>query len=48
MNSLVNNGIVNMYPPLNDVAGCYTAQFEHVRGLSLQDSLHTDGTSRQF
>ncbi|KAL2216106.1 methionine aminopeptidase 2-like protein [Thermoascus aurantiacus ATCC 26904] len=29
MNSLITNGIVDMYPPLNDVEGSYTAQFEH-------------------
>jgi len=29
MNSLVKNGIVNMYPPLDDIAGCYVSQFEH-------------------
>lgn len=33
MNSLITNGIVDMYPPLNDVEGSYTAQFEHVRLL---------------
>lgn len=29
LNSLVKQGIVQDYPPLNDVAGSYTAQFEH-------------------
>ncbi|KAE8351439.1 MetAP 2-2 [Aspergillus coremiiformis] len=29
MNSLVNNGIVETYPPLMDVKGSYSAQFEH-------------------
>ncbi|QKX63313.1 uncharacterized protein TRUGW13939_10483 [Talaromyces rugulosus] len=29
MNSLVSNGIVDMYHPLNDIKGSYTAQFEH-------------------
>ncbi len=26
---LVDNGLVNPYPPLSDVKGCYVAQFEH-------------------
>jgi methionyl aminopeptidase len=30
MNSLINHDIVTMYPPLVDIAGSYTAQFEHV------------------
>ncbi|CUS21514.1 LAQU0S03e04324g1_1 [Lachancea quebecensis] len=29
LNSLVKHGIVQDYPPLNDVQGSYTAQFEH-------------------
>ena len=29
LNHLVQNHIVNPYPPLSDVFGCYTAQFEH-------------------
>lgn len=29
LKSLVDNGIVNAYPPLVDTKGCYTAQFEH-------------------
>ncbi|OKL61320.1 Methionine aminopeptidase 2-2 [Talaromyces atroroseus] len=29
MNSLISHGIVDMYSPLNDVSGSYTAQFEH-------------------
>ncbi|KAG2382736.1 hypothetical protein C9374_005316 [Naegleria lovaniensis] len=29
LRDLVNNGIVTEYPPLVDVRGCYTAQFEH-------------------
>ncbi|ODA80671.1 hypothetical protein RJ55_03630 [Drechmeria coniospora] len=29
LNSLVNNGIVEAYPPLCDKKGSYTAQFEH-------------------
>lgn len=30
LNNLVNNGIVQDYPPLVDKKGSYTAQFEHV------------------
>jgi methionyl aminopeptidase len=30
LNSLVNSGIVEAYPPLCDKKGSYTAQFEHV------------------
>lgn len=26
---LVDSGIINAYPPLVDVPGCYTAQYEH-------------------
>ena len=26
---LVDNGVINPYPPLSDVKGCYVAQFEH-------------------
>jgi methionyl aminopeptidase len=26
---LVDSGLVNTYPPLSDVSGCYVAQFEH-------------------
>lgn len=29
LNNLVSSGIVNDYPPLCDVKGCYTAQYEH-------------------
>ncbi|KAL1962163.1 hypothetical protein VTN77DRAFT_509 [Rasamsonia byssochlamydoides] len=29
MNSLISHGIVNTYPPLEDIVGSYTAQFEH-------------------
>ncbi|KAL3454647.1 peptidase M24, structural domain-containing protein [Aspergillus insuetus] len=29
MNSLVNHGIVDVYPPLMDIKGSYSAQFEH-------------------
>lgn len=31
LNNLVQSGIVQDYPPLCDVKGSYTAQFEHVR-----------------
>jgi len=30
LNSLVSNGLVKAYPPLCDIKGSYTAQFEHV------------------
>jgi methionyl aminopeptidase len=30
LNSLVQNGFVEAYPPLCDIKGSYTAQFEHV------------------
>ena len=30
LNNLVQSGIVEAYPPLCDVKGSYTAQFEHV------------------
>lgn len=30
LNHLVSNGIVEAYPPLVDIKGSYTAQFEHV------------------
>jgi len=29
LKSLCDNGIVDAYPPLCDIKGCYTAQFEH-------------------
>jgi methionyl aminopeptidase len=29
LKNLVDNGIVDPYPPLCDVKGSYTAQFEH-------------------
>lgn len=29
LKSLVDNQIVNAYPPLVDIKGCYTAQYEH-------------------
>ena len=30
LNNLVQSGIVEAYPPLCDIKGSYTAQFEHV------------------
>jgi methionine aminopeptidase len=30
MNNLVSNGYVEVYQPLMDVKGSYSAQFEHV------------------
>lgn len=33
LNNLVSSGIVEAYPPLCDIKGSYTAQFEHVRRL---------------
>ena len=30
MNSLASQGIVEVYPPLMDIEGSYSAQFEHV------------------
>ena len=35
LNNLVSSGIVQAYPPLCDIKGSYTAQFEHVSGFSL-------------
>ena len=29
LKSLVDANIVRAYPPLNDISGCFTAQFEH-------------------
>ncbi|KAJ1989078.1 Methionine aminopeptidase 2 [Dimargaris cristalligena] len=29
LRNLVDSGILNEYPPLNDIPGCFTAQFEH-------------------
>lgn len=29
LNHLCEQGAVNKYPPLCDIKGCYTAQFEH-------------------
>ncbi|MCJ1369498.1 Methionine aminopeptidase 2 [Loxospora ochrophaea] len=33
LNNLVSSGIVEAYPPLCDVKGSYTAQFEHVNSI---------------
>lgn len=30
MNNLASQGVVEVYPPLMDVKGSYSAQFEHV------------------
>ena len=38
LNNLVSSGIVEAYPPLCDVKGSYTAQFEHVRHTYLQST----------
>ena len=29
LKNLVDAGIVNPYPPLSDITGCYVAQYEH-------------------
>lgn len=34
LNNLVSSGIVSDYPPLCDIKGSYTAQYEHVGFLS--------------
>lgn len=31
MNNLASQGIVDVYPPMMDIEGSYSAQFEHVR-----------------
>lgn len=35
MNCLIQQGVVEEYGPLMDVKGSYSAQFEHVRCLSV-------------
>lgn len=30
MNNLVSQGVIDVYPPLMDIEGSYSAQFEHV------------------
>lgn len=35
MNHLASQGLVEVYPPLMDIEGSYSAQFEHVRFLFL-------------
>ena len=29
LNMLVNSGMIDAYPPLNDIPGCHVAQYEH-------------------
>jgi methionyl aminopeptidase len=29
LKNLVESGIIDPYPPLVDIKGCYTAQYEH-------------------
>lgn len=49
LNNLVSSGIVEAYPPLCDVKGSYTAQFEHVRYISswMFGTRRTDTNRRQ-
>jgi hypothetical protein len=42
MNTLVNHGIVDVYPPLMDIKGSYSAQFEHVCLLLLYHDVTND------
>lgn len=35
LNNLVQSGIIEDYPPLVDVKGCYTAQYEHVSNKAI-------------
>jgi methionyl aminopeptidase len=37
MNNLVSQGVVEMYPPLMDIEGSYSAQFEHVCSVPLRE-----------
>lgn len=39
MNNLVSQGVVEMYPPLMDIEGSYSAQFEHVCSFPLHEYL---------
>lgn len=48
MNSLISHGIVQMYPPLVDIPGSYTAQWEHVCVESLLASLPELTFDRQY
>jgi hypothetical protein len=41
LRALVENGIVEDYPPLVDKKGSYTAQFEHVSHAQILFSGHT-------
>ena len=34
MKNLCATGVINKYPPLNDIKGSYTAQFEHSIGVT--------------
>lgn len=36
LNNLVSSGIVEAYPPLCDIKGSYTAQFEHVSSPAMR------------
>lgn len=50
LNNLVSSGIVDAHPPLCDVKGSYTAQYEHV-SCDKSDDLSCDTTNsccRQF
>lgn len=43
MNNLVSNGVIDVYPPLMDIPGSFSAQFEHVRpalALGLPELIH--------
>lgn len=35
MRNLISHGVIETYAPLNDIAGSYTAQFEHVISSAL-------------
>lgn len=37
MNHLASQGLVEVYPPLMDIEGSYSAQFEHVRSFIARD-----------
>lgn len=41
MNNLASQGVVEVYPPLMDVAGSYSAQFEHVSLSCIPDGSYT-------
>lgn len=42
LNNLVNSGIVQDYPPLCDIKGSYTAQYEHVSSLAPMSNAETN------